>query len=191
MGGQAVPTCTMEKTSLENERYLLSMAGSTIEFHHQHGSEMDDSFAVWNGNTGRDADGPLKREEPAARGFGHVAFNCDDVYDACAILERNGVNFQKKPDEGRMKGLAFALDPDGYWIEIVKRKSLGWSTYFNLSQTMLRVKDGPKSVEFFTKHLGFTLIRQMDFPDNKFSLFFLASVTQEELDAALKLDEEG
>ena len=29
--------------------------------------------------------------------------------------------FQKKPDEGRMKGLAFALDPDGYWVEIVPR----------------------------------------------------------------------
>jgi len=31
------------------------------------------------------------------------------------------LSFKKKPDEGRMKGLAFALDPDGYWIEIIKR----------------------------------------------------------------------
>ena len=30
------------------------------------------------------------------------------------------VKFHKKPDEGRMKGLAFALDPDGYWLEIVE-----------------------------------------------------------------------
>jgi hypothetical protein len=29
-------------------------------------------------------------------------------------MEARGVAFQKKPDEGRMKGLAFALDPDGY-----------------------------------------------------------------------------
>ena len=28
--------------------------------------------------------------------------------------------FVFKPDAGSMKGLAFALDPDGYWIEIVK-----------------------------------------------------------------------
>jgi len=43
-----------------------------------------------------------------------------------------------------MKGLAFALDPDGYWIELVRRKAglfLGEQNYFNLSQTMLRVKD--------------------------------------------------
>lgn len=28
---------------------------------------------------GKDADGANYAEEPAARGFGHVAFNCDDV----------------------------------------------------------------------------------------------------------------
>jgi lactoylglutathione lyase len=42
------------------------------------------------------------------------------------------------------QGLAFALDPDGYWIELVRRKAglfLGEQNYFNLSQTMLRVKD--------------------------------------------------
>lgn len=38
----------------------------------------------------------------------------DDVYKACEELESKGCTFQKKPDEGRMKGLAFALDPDGY-----------------------------------------------------------------------------
>lgn len=45
----------------------------------------------------------------------------NDVYADCDELEKNGVKFQKKPDEGKMKGLAFALDPDGYWIELVKR----------------------------------------------------------------------
>lgn len=28
---------------------------------------------------------------------------------------------QKAPDAGSMKGLAFARDPDGYWVEIIKR----------------------------------------------------------------------
>merc|ERR1719410_1387157 len=59
--------------------------------------------------------------KPTGRGFGHIAFNCADVYASCKTLDKNGVKMQKKPDEGRMKGLAFALDPDGYWIEIVKR----------------------------------------------------------------------
>lgn len=30
-----------------------------------------------------------------------------------ADLEKSGVKFQKKPSEGKMRGLAFALDPDG------------------------------------------------------------------------------
>lgn len=30
-----------------------------------------------------------------------------------------GIEFVKRPDEGKMKGLAFIKDPDGYWIEIL------------------------------------------------------------------------
>ena len=28
---------------------------------------------------------------------------------------------RQEPDGGSMKGLAFAYDPDGYWVEIIKR----------------------------------------------------------------------
>lgn len=164
------------------------MSGTTVELTHNHGAESDDSFKVWNGNTGKDGDGPNYAEEPTARGFGHIAFNCDDVYKACEILERDGVKFQKKPDEGRMKGLAFALDPDGYWLEIVRRESLGWPEYYNLSQTMMRVKDGPATIEFYTKHLGMTLIRKMDMPQYKFTNYFLVSATPAELEEARKLN---
>ena len=38
-------------------------------------------------------------------GFGHIAFNVDDVYAACEVLEAKGCTFKKKPDEGRMKGI--------------------------------------------------------------------------------------
>ena len=47
-------------------------------------------------------------------GFGHIAFNVDDVYAASDRLEAAGIPFKKKPNNGRMKGLAFAYDPDGY-----------------------------------------------------------------------------
>jgi lactoylglutathione lyase len=47
-------------------------------------------------------------------GFGHIAFNVDDVYAASDRLEAAGIPFKKKPNDGRMKGLAFAYDPDGY-----------------------------------------------------------------------------
>merc|ERR1719203_921071 len=168
------------------------MSNATLELTHNHGSESNPDFKVWNGNTGKDAgEGPNYAEEPAARGFGHIAFNCDDVYEACDILEKNGVKFQKKPDEGRMKGLAFALDPDGYWVEIVRREKMGWPEYFNLSQTMMRVKDGPATVEFYTKHFGMTIIRQMDMPQYGFTNYFLASLDPDEVEEALALDPES
>lgn len=36
-----------------------------------------------------------------------------DVYAACERFEKLGVEFVKRPDDGRMKGLAFIKDPDG------------------------------------------------------------------------------
>jgi len=34
------------------------------------------------------------------------------------------VEFIKKPNDGKMKGLAFIKDPDGYWIEILNGLNL-------------------------------------------------------------------
>lgn len=54
-----------------------------------------------------------------------------------------------------MKGLAFAYDPDGYWIELVARnKEARHPELFNLGQTMLRVKDVDKSLGFYTGEGG-------------------------------------
>jgi lactoylglutathione lyase len=44
---------------------------------------------------------------------------------------------------------------------------------YKFNHSMLRVKDPKRSVEFY-KHLGMTVVEQKDFPDNKFSLYFLA-----------------
>jgi lactoylglutathione lyase len=102
----ALPTPGTE----EAHTFLWGFTGTTLELTYNHGTETDPAFTGYNnGNV-----------EPN-RGFGHVAMMVDDVYAASAELEAAGVKFQKKPDEGRMKGLAFALDPDGYWVEIVKR----------------------------------------------------------------------
>eukprot|EP00656_Telonema_subtile_P017760 TRINITY_DN19574_c0_g1_i1.p1 TRINITY_DN19574_c0_g1~~TRINITY_DN19574_c0_g1_i1.p1 ORF type:complete len:343 (+),score=85.82 TRINITY_DN19574_c0_g1_i1:62-1090(+) len=168
--------------SAESEAYLNHMDGATLELTWNHGTESGDiPFEAWNGNTGADADGANHRETPAARGFGHIAFNVDDVYAVCAELEANGVGFQKRPDEGNMKGLAFALDPDGYWLEIVKRTAGVFEEKFNLSQTMLRVKNGPASIQFYTEQLGMKMVKTRHFPQWKFSLYFLASITDEEM----------
>jgi len=185
--GQTSPECTLEKATVESEKYLNNMSGVALELTHNHGTEDDPSYKVWNGNTGQDAGEPGSAnyaEEPKARGFGHVAFNCDDVYAATDKLLANGVKFQKKPDEGRMKGLAFALDPDGYWLELVRRSPIfgGPANEYNFSQTMLRVKDGPKSLAFYRDVLGMTCLRNLNL--GSFSLMFMVTADEAELKAA-------
>ena len=90
-------------------------------------------------------------------------------------MESAGLKFQKKPDEGRMKGLAFVLDPDGYWIEIINRKAESIiNNKFTFAQTMLRVKDATKSLHFYKDILGMTLLKEKHY--DTFSLYFLAHV---------------
>ncbi|XP_060704291.1 lactoylglutathione lyase [Hemiscyllium ocellatum] len=79
---------------------------ATIELTHNWGTESDEHQAYHNGNS-----------DP--RGFGHLGIAVPDVYAACKRFEELGVKFVKKPDDGKMKGLAFIQDPDGYWIEIL------------------------------------------------------------------------
>lgn len=81
-----------------------------IELTHNYGTEDDPAYKVNNGNA-----------EPH-RGFGHVCISVDRIEAACKRLEDAGYRFQKKLTDGRMKNIAFALDPDGYWVEIVSQR---------------------------------------------------------------------
>lgn len=85
---------------------------ATLELTYNWGTERDPEFAGYH-------DGNV---EP--RGFGHIGISVPDVYEACRRFETLGVDFVKRPDEGKMKGLAFIKDPDGYWIEILSAKAL-------------------------------------------------------------------
>lgn len=140
-----------------------------IELTHNYGTENDPEYKVNNGNT-----------EPN-RGFGHTCISVDNIQAACQRIEDAGYKFQKKLTDGKMRHIAFALDPDGYWVEIIGQKALeetenvketDVSTY-RMNHTMIRVKDAEKSLKFYQDVLGMSLMRKSESPNAGFNLYFL------------------
>jgi lactoylglutathione lyase len=75
-------------------------------------AESDSSFKGYaNGN-----------EEPG-RGFGHICIAVDNLDAACKRFDDLGVKFKKRPEEGRMRNIAFIYDPDNYWVEILEHNA--------------------------------------------------------------------
>ena len=82
---------------------MIQCLSGFLELTHNHGTESDPDFKGYaRGNS-----------EPG-RGFGHTAIIVDNVEKACERFERLGVPFKKKLSDGKMKHIAFILDPDGY-----------------------------------------------------------------------------
>jgi lactoylglutathione lyase len=145
----------------------ISDRNGVLELTHNWGTENDPNYAVVNGNT-----------DPH-RGFGHLAISVDNIEAACKRIEDAGHPFQKKLTDGRMKHIAFAKDPDGYWVEIIRRfdQDVGTGTdpsTYRLNHTMLRVKSAEASLKWYQEVLGMKLVRTSKNPEAKFDLYFLA-----------------
>ena len=82
-----------------------------LELTHNWGTEDQQGFAYHDGNA-----------EP--QGFGHICFSVPDLDAAVAWFDANDVEYIKRPDQGKMKDVAFIKDVDGYWIEIVEAARL-------------------------------------------------------------------
>ncbi len=98
----------------ERTAWTFSQAG-VLELTHNWGSEKDPAFKYHDGNA-----------QP--QGFGHICISVPDLDAATAWFDRHAVAFVKRPEQGKMKDVAFIKDPDGYWIEIIepdRLKALG------------------------------------------------------------------
>ncbi len=52
------------------------------------------------------------------RNFGHLAYQVDNIYEACARLVDGGVTINRPPRDGRM---AFIRSPDGISVELLQK----------------------------------------------------------------------
>jgi lactoylglutathione lyase len=57
-------------------------------------------------------------------GYGHIALEVEDAYDACARIKEKGgkVTREAGPMKHGQTVIAFVEDPDGYKIELIQRK---------------------------------------------------------------------
>jgi lactoylglutathione lyase len=58
-------------------------------------------------------------------GYGHVALEVDDAYEACAEIKRRGgvVTREAGPMKHGTTVIAFVQDPDGYKVELIQKKA--------------------------------------------------------------------
>jgi len=99
--GDAPPDDAGERTA-----WTFAQRG-ILELTHNWGTEADPGFNYHDGNA-----------QP--QGFGHICFSVPDLDAAVRWFDEQQLTYVKRPEQGKMKDVAFIKDPDGYWIEIVE-----------------------------------------------------------------------
>jgi len=79
---------------------------------------------TWNYGTEKQEGKVYHDGNSEPQGFGHICVSVDDLDKACQFMDEKGVTWKKKLTDGRMKNIAFVLDPDGYWIEVIQNEKL-------------------------------------------------------------------
>lgn len=103
---QAAAAAGAPEDAGERMAWTFSQRG-ILELTHNWGTEGQADFKYHDGNA-----------QP--QGFGHICFSVPDLDAAVAWFDQHGIPYVKRPDQGKMKDVAFIKDPDGYWIEIVE-----------------------------------------------------------------------
>jgi len=101
------PQSAVPSDEKERYRWMWSQQG-IVELCHNWGTESDASFAGYKSGN-----------EAEHKGFGHLCIFVDDLQKAVDRWTAAGMRFKKRPEEGSMRHIAFLLDPDNYWIEVI------------------------------------------------------------------------
>ena len=91
-------------------RFTLAFVG--------YGNEADSAVIELTHNWGVDA-------YEIGTGYGHIAIEVDDAYQACDDIRNNGgqVTREAGPMKHGTTVIAFVTDPDGYKIELIQKSS--------------------------------------------------------------------
>lgn len=108
------PQTPIPSSSNETElnRWLWNQQG-ILELCHNWGTELENSSF----------EGYKSGNEAEHKGFGHLCVFVDNLIESVRRFDRLAVQFKKRPEDGQMKHIAFILDPDRYWIEIIEKGS--------------------------------------------------------------------
>lgn len=133
---------TMENTEAGFNLYFLGYSGDSLtedtqipsregllELTWNYGTEKDENFKYHNGNDEPQGFGHLCKSSisdvalhVACAGLTQTGISVDNIDAACERFESLNVNWKKRLTDGRMKNVAFLLDPDGYWVEVVQNE---------------------------------------------------------------------